>query len=383
MALLMGEIETAIVTLAGVFVSPVITTLSILFSSICRVNENGKHIKLNDYRGLCFLLALIIIPCIWLASVHSIGDGLDYARQTVCYVKIISFSILGFSLFNINRYYSILKGANGASFFKIGGVMIMNTALTIPMYFLLKWSDMPVVYAIAVSTVIASFYLAYITHHRDDSRSGWAVSPLRMARILRNGGCVAVSSLFEIAMFALSPLYLAAYGVGALVVHQYFYLISTVAILFSYGVSVNAIYFVSSGTTSPVEYLKYVFMIAREKILYIGLFVCVIMGSGIVNANAGFKEFIIVLLLFCLFDALQIILAGLLRGKGRDSYVSITYFMVYSLAMAAMYNQQILQVFSHPAVNLWATFVMVMAVNFSLFLIGLLLFQSSKLALNN
>ncbi|MED8690268.1 hypothetical protein RCL73_05825, partial [Escherichia marmotae] len=72
MSFLMGAKETAIVTISGTFIAPVITTLSVLFSSICRVDERKAKIALKEYRILCLFLILIIIPSIWIISSYYI-----------------------------------------------------------------------------------------------------------------------------------------------------------------------------------------------------------------------------------------------------------------------------------------------------------------------
>ncbi|MED9684883.1 hypothetical protein RCN26_00765 [Escherichia marmotae] len=380
MSFLMGAKETAIVTISGTFIAPVITTLSVLFSSICRVDERKAKIALKEYRILCLFLILIIIPSIWIISSYYIEGKYSYSKNALDYVKIISFSILGFSLFNINRYYLIRNEKSNKNIFGLWVVVVLNSILTGIFYVYFKVISIPIVYSIALSTVITSFFLMYITYQRDElANKKIAIS--NILYILKSSSGIAISVLFEIAMFSIAPIFLAAYGVDGLVVHQYFYVISTIAIIFSYGVSVNAIYFVSSQLTTGREYINNIYIITKEKFIYIFAFLSTIIFCGFVNSSVSIYKFSFIISLFCLFDAMQVIFAGILRGYGKDIYVSITYFIVYSLTMASMFFNKTLDLFNNPVFNLWSTFCLAMAINAFAFLSYGLIIQKNKFSL--
>lgn len=365
MSFLMGSIETAIVTISGAFVAPVITTFSVLFSSICRVEESRRPIALRNYRWLCIILFLIIMPLIWFASWYSVADKYPYSDQALCYIKIICISILGFSFFNINRYYSVLNGENNNNIKKAWSAVVLNAVLTAIFCWLFKFLGIASVYSIAFSTVIISFYLAHVTFQKDQSQSEARVSINNLVRILKNGGVIALSVLFEIAMFSIAPVCLAVYGVEQLVIHQYFYVISTVAIIFAYGASVSAIYFVSARLSTGYQYLRSILAILQSKILYIitAIIIIMIICIGLFYLQINVVEFLFILALFCIFDALQIVSSGILRGYGKDKYVSRTYFSVYSLVMIFMFFNIHFDISDNQAVNLWFLFSLAMMIN--------------------
>ncbi|MDV5226118.1 hypothetical protein RZ760_009215 [Providencia rettgeri] len=382
MAFIIGSTETAIVTVSGIFIAPIITTLSVLFSSICRVGDSKNNIYLKDYRWLCLILFIVLVPLIWFTSWYILEGEYSYSNSVINYVRIVCFSILWFSLFNINRYYSILKVGNIQNTSKTWFAILMNCILTMIFYFLFGFLNVNPVYSIALSTVITSFFLFYITYQKEYIKVKNSISIYSMFIIIKNGWGIAIFVLFEITMFSIAPIFLTRYGIERLVLHQYFYVISTIAMIFSYGVSVNAIYFVSSQLTTGVEYLTIIASIIKSKFYYLLFFLLSITIVSIFNSSGvSIFEFLLIILLFCTLDSIQVILSGVLRGYGKDKYVSFTYFIVYSTTISLMFFDCVIGFFDNKAANLWSVFCLSMAINAIMFSSYIIILRNKSIPL--